>query len=228
MLTSIFRAFRSLARTPGFALVAILTLGLALGAIGTVFAVVNAVLLKPLPYPGSERIIRIVGSQGACTDCPVARPVLFDWQEQTTEAFESLGAFAGTSATLTGGEGAEKLEAYTVTPEFWRVMAVPAQLGRAFTADEDRAARDVVVISNALWQRAFGGARDVIGRKIVLNGEPHEIVGVMPEHFKYPGGDAWLPTQLASATTGRDTNYLSVVARLREGVALEQAERLMA
>src|SRR5215471_4923161 len=115
-MSSLFRALRSLVRTPGFTVVAIMTLALAIASIGSLFAVVNAVLLKPLPFPDAERIIRVVRVQGSCDDCPIARPVLFDWQQQATEVFETLGAFAGANVTLTGDGDAEQLNAYRVTP----------------------------------------------------------------------------------------------------------------
>jgi predicted permease len=227
-MSNLLRALRSLVRSPAFALVSIVTLALAIASIGTLFAVVNAVLLKPLPFPDAERIIRIVRVQGSCTDCPIARPALFDWQQQSTPVFEALGAFSGANVTLTGDGIAEQLAANRVTPEFWDVFKVPPVIGRTFTAAEDRENRAVVVISNAFWQRHFGGSLAVIGKTLTLNGETHEIVGVMPAHFTYPTSDIWLPTQLASATTGRDTNYLSVVARLRESATLEQARDVMA
>ena len=227
MTTTIRRALRMLARTPTFTIVAVLTLALAIGSLATIFSVVNAVLLKPLPYPGAERIIRIVRVQGTCSDCPIARPAFFEWRDQSSEAFEALGAFSGTEATLTGDGEAEQLNASSVTAEFWAIMGVAPLLGRTFTAEEDDEARDVVVISHAFWQRRFAGARDVIGRRIVLNKVATEIVGVMPAEFSYPSNDAWLPAQLATATRGRDTNYLHIVARLREGVELERASALM-
>ena len=227
-MSSLLRALRSLIRTPGFAVVSIVTLALAIASIGTLFAVVDAVLLKPLPFPGAERIIRVVRVQGSCTDCPVSRPTLSDWQQQSTAVFETLGAFTGANATLTGDGAAEKLNAYRVTPEFWEIFKASPLLGRTFTSAEDNENRAVVVISHAFWQRRFGGDVAVVGKRIVLNGEAHEIVGVMPSYFKYPGGDVWLPTQLASATTDRATNYLDVVARLRADVPLEQARQTMA
>jgi predicted permease len=226
-MSSLFRALRSLVRTPGFTVVAIVTLALAIASIGSLFAVVNAVLLKPLPFPDAERIIRVVRVQGSCTDCPISRPGLFDWQKQATDVFEALGAFAGANETLTGDGDAEQLTAYRVTPEFWDVMKVAPVIGRTFTATEDRENRALAVISHGFWQRRFGGDLGVIGKRMLLNGEAHEIVGVMPAHFTYPGGDVWLPTQLASATTDRDSNYLSVLARLRPGTTLDQAREIM-
>jgi predicted permease len=228
MMASLLRALRSLLRTPGFAAVSIVTLALAIASIGTLFAVVDAVLLKPLPYPGAERIIRILRDQGTCTDCPISRPALFEWQQQSGDVFEALGAFTGMNATMTGDGTAEQLSASRVTPEFWDVFKVPPLLGRTFTAAEDKENRAVAVISYGLWQRRFGGDPAVIGWKFTLNGESEEIVGVMPKGFAYPTADAWLPTQLASATTDRATAYLNVIARLRAGVPLDRARQTMA
>jgi putative ABC transport system permease protein len=226
-MSSLLRALRSLSRTPGFAVVSVVTLALAIASIGTLFAVVDAVLLKPLPFPDAQRIIRVVRVQGSCSDCPIARPALFDWQQHSGDVFETVGAFAGADITLTGDGAAEKLSAYRVTPEFWDVFKVPPLIGRTFTAAEDKENRALVVISHGFWQRHFGGDVAAVGNSILLNGEPHQIVGVMPVHFTYPGGDVLLPTQLASATTGRDTNYLSVVARLRADATLERARAVM-
>ena len=227
-MSSLLRALRSLRRNPGFTAIAIVTLALAIASIGTLFAVVDAVLLKPLPFPDAERIIRIVRVQGSCGDCPIARPALFDWQQQSTEVFEALGAFTGANVTMTGEGDAEQLVANRVTPEFWDVFKVSPVIGRTFSAEEDRENRALAVISHGFWQRRFGGSLAVVGKTIRLNGEAHEIVGVMPASFTYPTSDIWLPTQLASATTNRGSNYLSVVARLRPGATLEQAHQVMA
>src|SRR5689334_17878960 len=125
LMSSLLRALRSLARTPGFAVVAVVTLSLAIASIATLFAVVDAVLLKPLPYPGAERILRIVRDQGSCTDCPISRPALIEWQQQSSGVFEALSAFTGINATMTGQGTAEQLSASRVTPEFWDVFKVP-------------------------------------------------------------------------------------------------------
>jgi len=227
-MSTLLRALRSLARTPGFAAITIVTLALAIASIGTLFAVVDAVLLKPLPFPAAERIIRVMRTQGSCIDCPIARQALTDWQEQSTSVFEAVGGFFGASVTLTGDGAAEKLEGSRVTPEFWDVFKVPALIGRTFTAAEDKENRALVVISHAFWQRHFGGNVAVIGKTIMLSGQSHEIVGVMPAYLTYPAADVWLPAQLASATTGRDTNYVAVVARLRQDATLDRAREVMA
>ncbi|HKE46796.1 MAG TPA: ABC transporter permease [Rhodanobacteraceae bacterium] len=228
-MSSLLRALRSLVRTPGFAVVSIVTLALAIASIGTLFAVVDAVLLKPLPFPEAERIIRIVRVQGSCTDCPISRAALTEWQQQSADAFAPLGAFTGMNATLTGDGAAEQLSASRVTPEFWDVFKVTPLLGRTFTADDDQQNRAVAVISYAFWQRRFAGDPAVVGKTFTLNGESQQIVGVMPKGFAYPTADAWVPgATLLSASTDRDTAYLNVIARLKMGVSLDQARQTMA
>ncbi|HEX5124048.1 MAG TPA: ABC transporter permease [Rhodanobacteraceae bacterium] len=227
-MSSLFRAIRSLARTPGFAAVAVVTLALAIASIATLFTVVDAVLLKPLPFPEADRIIRVVRTQGSCTDCPISRLALFEWQQQSTDAFSAVSAFTGMNATLTGDGIAEQLSASRVTPSFWDVFKVAPLLGRTFTTEEDDQNRAVAVISYGFWQRRFGGDPAAIGRKFTLNGETEEIVGVMPKGFAYPTADAWLPAQLASATTDRSTAYLNVIARLRPGATIDEARQTMA
>jgi predicted permease len=229
-MSSLYRAIRSLARTPWFAAVVVFTLALALASIATLFTVVDAVLLKPLPFPEAERIIRVVRVQGSCTDCPISRPALEEWQQQSSDVFASLGGFTGMNATLTGDGAAEQLSASRVTPEFWDVFKVTPVLGRTFTAAEDREHRTVAVISYGFWQRRFAGDPAVIGKTFTLNGESQQIVGVMPKGFAYPTADAWLPgaTTLAGASTDRDTAYLNVIGRLRAGTSLDQARQAMA
>lgn len=227
MFTEAKRALRSLGRAPGFAVVAVVTMALAIGSIATIFALVNAVLLKPLPIPGGERVMRIVRVQPPCTDCPISRPALFDWQQGGTEVFEALGGFFGASVTLTGEGDAERLSARRVTPEVWRALAVTPMLGRYFDDEDERQSRNVVVVSHGFWRTRLGAAPNVIGRQLLLNGVPHEVVGVMPAHFTYPGGELWLPTHLPAAATTRGSNYLSVLARLRESVSLERADAVM-
>lgn len=227
MLTEARRALRSLGRAPGFAFVAVATMALAIGSIGTIFALVNAVLLKPLPIPGGERVVRIVRVQPPCGDCPISRPALFDWQEGSTEVFETLGGFFDTSVTLTGEGDAERLSAYRVTPEVWRALAVAPILGRYFDDEDERDSRNVVVVSHGFWRTRLGAAPTAIGHELLLDGVPHEVVGVMPAHFTYPGGELWLPTHLPAVPSPRGNNYLSVLARLREGVPLERADAVM-
>ncbi len=224
LATDLRLALRSLLRQPVFLLVAVFTLALGVGSVSAIFSVVNGVLLTPLPYPDAERIIRINRVQGNWSG-PISAPLLDDWRTATAEQFSALGAYVGVTINLTGDGEARRLSANRVTPEFWDVMALPAQLGRYFTAEEDRALERVVVISHALWQERFAGKPDAVGRDVVLNGEAHRIVGITPASFRYPGStEVYLPTHLGATTQGRGNNSLFVLGRLAPGASLTQAE----
>ncbi len=220
-------ALRSLLRQPGFLAVAVLTLALGVGSVSAIYSVVNGVLLQPLPYPESERIIRINRVQPPFGG-PISHQLLADWREASRAQFSALGAFTGTVATLTGDGEAERLSGYRVTPEFWDVMALAPQRGRYFGADEEHSNERVVVLSHALWQRRFGGADDVVGRDIRLNGEPHRVVGITPPAFRYPGQtELYLPTYTPASTSPRGNNSYLVIGRLAPGVSLQQADDVL-
>lgn len=221
-------AWRSLLRQPGFLAVAVLTLALGVGSVSAIYSVVDGVLLKPLPYPQAERIIRVSRVQGQWSG-PVSGPVLQDWQAGTEGVFASLGAFTETTINLTGDGDAERLAGYQVTPEFWDAMGLAPQLGRYFGSTEERADERVVVLSHGLWQRRFGGDPGVVGRDITLNGEGYRVVGVAPDAFRYPAAtQVYLPTWLPSSQRPRGSNFLFVLGRLQPGATLEQAEAALA
>lgn len=228
MLSDVHLAMRALMGRPGFFAACVLTLALGVGSVSAIYSVVSGTLLKPLPYPEAERIVRINRTQGQFGG-PVSGPVLDDWRGATDGVFASLGGFTSATVNLTGNGDAARLGAYRVTPQFWDVMALPAALGRYFTAAEDAVAERVVVLNHRLWSGRFGADPAVIGRDILLNGEQHRVVGVTPEAFRYPGSaEVYLPTYLGAGTPNRGSNFLFVVARLRPGASLEQAEAALA
>jgi putative ABC transport system permease protein len=221
-------AWRSMANRPGFFALCILTLALGVGSVAAIYSVVNGVLLKPLPYPEADRIVRINRTQGQFGG-PVSGPVLEDWRAATDGVFGAMGAFTSSTVNLTGDGDAERLGAYQVTPGFWDVMALQAEVGRYFTAAEDAADERVAVLSHELWTSRFGADPGVVGRDILLNGEAHRVVGVTPAAFRYPGSaQVYVPTYLAARTQNRGSNFLFIVARLRPGASLEQAGAILA
>lgn len=221
-------AWRSLLRQPGFLAIAVFTLALGVGSVSAVYSVVNGVLLQPLPYPQAERILRLNRDQPPYGG-PVARPVLEDWRAATQGLLSDVGAFHQATLNLTGEGEAERLSAQRVTPEFWQVMGLAPLHGRWFGAEEERSGERVVVLAHAFWQRRFGGDAGVVGRDIVLNGEPHRVLAVAPPRFLYPGStQVYVPTYLPLASTGRDSNYLFVIGRLAPGAAIEQVEQALA
>jgi len=235
MLDAVMRdlrqALRSLRATPGFVLIAVLTLGIGIGSVGAVYSVVSGTLLKPLPYPDADRIVRIhrENREKPTFGGPVSQPLLDAWRSGTHEAFAAFGAFAGATANFRAGDApAERLVAYRVTPDFWRVMALAPQVGRYFGEAEEASGEAVVVLGHGFWQKRFGGRADIVGREVLLNGVAHRVVGVTASAFRYPGTvDVYVPTHLVASAADADSSYLSVIARLAPGVTLAQARAAM-
>ncbi|MGE0453429.1 MAG: ABC transporter permease [Vicinamibacteria bacterium] len=222
-------ALRQLARTPAFTAVAILTVAVGIGATSAMFSVVNGVLLRPLPYPEPDGLVRVHEVVPQYGRFSVAPGTFLDWRQQST-VFESLAAYTGSSVTFTGGDGPERLPTAAVSAELFDVLRVRPALGRAFTKEEDAPGADcVVVLSHGTWQRRFGSDPSVLGRSLTLSGQPCTIVGVMPAGFYFPSRDAelWSPLALDPAKASRGAHYLGVVARTRAGVSVRQAEAEM-
>ena len=233
------------AKAPVFTGIAILTLALCIGASGTVFSVVNALLVKPLPYPHSERIVapwRLAppGVNLGYSEIPWGLKS-FRLMAQSAKTFETLGAFKSDSFNLTGAGEPALLEGIRASTGFFAALGVAPILGRIFTAAEDRPGREYeVILSHALWQERFGGNASVLGRSIDLNGSAYTVVGVMPAGFAFPrseempGGfdfprqaQLWVPLALPAAPRPNDPDDLAVVGRLRPGNTLTQAQAEM-
>lgn len=226
-LNDLRHGLRSLRGCPGFSLTAILTLMLGIGMVAAIFTVYDAVLLKPLPFAQSERIVRLVRDQPPVSG-PISAPALREWQEKSTSAFDAFGAFVTQTFNLTGGDAAERVQGYAVTPGFWNVLSQPLALGRAFGEEEERTNQHVVVLSDALWRNRYGADPAIVGRDIDLNGERWRVIGVTAPGMTYPD-DArlWVPTFLPASGGERGSNSLSVLARLAPGVSLAQASEVM-
>lgn len=240
---------RMLARNPGFTVVAILTLAIGIGGTTAIFSFVNAVLVRPLPYPDSGRLALVAGANadGSASDVTSVTPGDFlDWRAQNSTV-EHMAAFSGATFSLTGAGEPERLSGATVTSDFFRTLGVAPILGRVFSGDNDagvaavgeytwgQALGDVVVISERLWRRRFGSNPDIIGRPMTLDGRPFTVVGVMPadftfplDLFRFPGGRAWQPPDIwavAILERGyRNNSVLQVVARLKREATFELAQ----
>ncbi|HLM58558.1 MAG TPA: ABC transporter permease [Pyrinomonadaceae bacterium] len=220
---------RVLSRHKGFTAVAVLTLALGIGANTAIFSLVNAVLLRPLKYRDPDRLVMVwedMTAIGFPRDTPA--PANFaDWKGQN-QSFEDMAALAMRSYDLTGDGEPERLSAYGVTANFFPLLGVGPQLGRTFLPEEDAPGADkVAVISQGLWRRRFGGDPQIVGRDILLNGEKHAVVGVMPQGFQFAlaGVEVWTPLALTPELAAeRGNHYLQVVARLKPGVTAERAD----
>src|SRR6266404_3908182 len=227
-------ALRGLIKNPAFSAVAIITLALGIGANTAIFSIVNAVLLRPLPYPGADRIMVLNESSGPGQDYSVALPDYFDWRNDN-KVFEHLACTHKESRNLSGipGREAERVSCNSVTGNFFDVIGLPAEIGRPFSEDEDKAGGPpVVIISDRLWQRAFNRDPDAIGRSINLHDQSYTIVGVMPPQMTSPQDtEAWFSLGRRSnnpAWMDRSHHPMMFVwGRLETGVTVEQARTEM-
>jgi len=196
-------AFRMLRKQPGFSAIAILTLALGIGANTAIFSIVNAVLLRPLPYPNADRIMVLNESSGPGQDYSVALPDYFDWRNDNT-VFEHLAATHKESRNLSGipGRDPERVSCASVTRNFFNIVGLPPEIGRTFGEDEDKVgAPPVVVISDRLWRRIFNADPGVLGRSITLHDQNYTVIGVMPPGFDLPySAEVWVPMQIAIRT----------------------------
>ena len=219
---------RSFLKRPGFLVIAISTLALGIGATTAMFTVVNSVLLRPLHFPEPERIVLFQGvnPRQGITDSNMSIPDITDWQQQS-QSFEQIAGFASGGVILSTGDEVERVRTTAVSAEFFPLFKTNPISGRVLQPDDMQEGRDaVIVISHALWQRRFGGAADVIDRKITLNGQPATIVGIMPAGFTYPNDcEVWVP--LERTKERRDNRFVEVVSRLKPNVSLAQAQTEM-
>ncbi|MGH7614215.1 MAG: ABC transporter permease, partial [Gemmatimonadales bacterium] len=226
LLQDLRYAMRTLVKSPGFTVVAVLTLGLGIGANAQVFTSVNALLLRPYPYrdPGSLVAVRTEKPSDGITADEVSYPNFVDWRAES-RSFEDLAAHSGRTLNVAGGDEPELVRGEQISAGMFRLLGVTPSLGRDFLeADGQPGAPRVVLLSHSLWQRRFGGDQRILGQAIQLNGVPTTVVGVMSQGFGFPGSrELWVPLQLDPAS-GRGNQWLEVVGRLRPGATPAQAQ----
>jgi putative ABC transport system permease protein len=220
--------FRMLRRNPGFTAIAVVSLALGIGANTAIFSVVNAVLLKGLPFIDPERLVMVwedASFAGFPRNTPA--PANYDDWKSRSDVFEDMAALSERSFNLTGDGEPERIVAYAATGSFFSLLGVEPVLGRTILPDDDSPeANKVVVLSHRLWQQRYGGDESIIGRDVLLSGEKYTIVGVMPARFQFLGSyiTAWIPMAFTpSQLAQRGNHYLEVVARMKAGVSPEQA-----
>ena len=227
-------ALRVLAKNPAFTFIAVIALALGIGANSAIFSVVDAVLLRPLPFKHPEQLA-MVWENAAHMGFPRNTPSpanFLDWRKQT-QSFTGMAAMAERSFNLTGVGEPERLEGRRVSANLFELLGVPALLGRTFGPDDDRPGTHVVLLSYSLWQRRFGSDPAVIGRALTLNGESYTVVGVMPQLTQLPGYEnvndqLWVPIAFPSEEAAqRGNHFLEVIARRKPVVTLKQAQAEM-
>jgi len=232
MLTDLKYAVRMLAKTPTFAIVAVLTLALGIGANSAIFSVVDTVLLRPLPFKDPDRIVMawaryVNDSEGRGVH---SFPDYADLRDQS-HSFSAMASYTRTAGTLAHADDAKALEGVAITPEIFNVLGVAPLLGRGFTQEEANNEADrVVVLTYPLWKSAFGGDPKILGQQITISARTHTVIGVMPPGWKFPIEDEHIeyvvPLQylVPTALTNRGSHFLSVVGRLKPGAQINQAE----
>ena len=226
-------ALRQIRRNPAFSAIAIATLALGIGANTAMFSAVDAVLLRPLPYHDAGRLV-MVWDDVRRTDSAKFFTTPAEWREwrRLNTVFTDIAATDPGRVTLSGEGEPEELQGRRVTGNLWTVLGAQPLLGRVFTEAEDTRGVRLAVISHGLWQRRFGGSRDVLGRKVTLNDAPYEVIGVMPREFYFMPArdvDIWTPTSLSAEHLTRFYWHdVLCVARLKPGVTLHQAREAMA
>ena len=217
---------RMLWKSPGFTIVAVLTLALGIGANTAIFSVVNGVLLRPLPFRDPSRLV-LIAEKSSFPIISTSYENYLDWRDQS-HSFESMEATRGSSITLTGAGEPERLNVRMATAGLFSMLGINAQIGRTFLAEEDRAGgTPVALLSYGLWQRRFGGSADIIGKTVNLDLQPYTVVGILPSGFQIlQPADLYLPFTPWAKTLPADRNWhpgIIPLARLKQGVSKEQA-----
>jgi putative ABC transport system permease protein len=234
MLTDLKYAFRMLVKAPVFAVIAILTLALGIGANSAIFSVIDTVLLRPLPFKNPDEIVNIWGrypdDNGKVRTNVHSYPDYLDLRDQS-QTIAAMAAYTRTGGTLSLSEDAKALEGIAITPEVFDVLGVQPMLGRGFTKEDAKNDADrVVVLTYPLWKSEFGSDPKIIGQKITLSARPHTVIGVMPPGWKFPVEDEHIEYALPLEYLGqqilgnRGSHFLTIVGRLKPGVAIRTAE----
>jgi putative ABC transport system permease protein len=229
-------ALRQLRKNPGFAAVAVITLALGIGANTAVFSVVDAVMLRPLPYYQPEQLVEAVSVRlNNPVGTAVCYPDFFDWRNQN-HTLEHLVSYHDSGFTLTGLDRPVQLEGEVVSWDFLPALGVQPELGRGFTPDEEKTGTRVILISHALWNSQFGGDKSIVGRAVRLSGELYTVIGVMPRSFRFPltrpSNSLWTtlavdddPGDPHSNLKERGAHFLNVFGRLRPGTSVARADQ---
>ena len=232
MINDLKYAARMLVKTPAFTIIAVVTLALGIGANSAIFSVVDTVLLRPLPFKNPHELVMIWGTS---TKEPEARmtgsfPDFYDLRDQS-QSFTAMAAFAPASGVLSAAGQAQEINGVAVAGDLLGTLGTAPMLGRGFTPEETKAGGPlVVVLAHSLWQRAFGGDRNIIGREVTLSGRTHSVIGVMPPGWKFPVNVerseyiSALEPLVANQVTARGSHFLRFIGRIKPGLTMQQAQ----
>src|ERR1051325_3546317 len=224
-------AVRVLFKSRGLTMIALLTLALGIGVNSAIFSVVNAIVLRPLPYPDSDRLMVIWGNlhKTGLEEIEISALEFKDFQQQC-QAFDQIAAYTTQGLNLTGVDQPERLRGAAISANLFPTLGIQPRVGRNFAPEEDRYGNDTrVILSHSLWQRRFAGDSSVVNKTIQLDGRTVVVVGVMPADFHFPDRDteAWIPLAFSPdllEENNRGSHFLNVIARLKPGVTQAQAQ----
>lgn len=220
-------AARVLRQAPGFAAIAITVLALGIGANSAIFSLVEAALLRPLPYANPGALVRLYEKPPQFDRNAVSPLNFLDWSEQN-HVFSAMAAVSGDSKTLVAPDGAEKIPGQSVTRQFFDVLGVAPIAGRTFSAEDEKPGNRIVVLSERMWRGRFGARREVVGSVITFDGQPYRVIGVMPASFEILARvDFWSLFVVKRSPEQRQMHYLRVLGRLKDDVRIEQAQAAM-
>jgi predicted permease len=227
LLQDVRFALRLLTRRPGFTIIAVLSLALGIGANTAIFSVIDAVLLRPLPYADADRLVNMYETAPQMERGSVSAPDYLDWQVQS-QTFSRLAAYVSADMNLQNTAAPERLAALKTSSNLFSLLGVKPLLGRAFTAGEDGPnASHVIVVSEGLWRRYFGADPKLVGRTLTLDSDSYTVIGVMPQQFRFPASaatDVWIPLQMRPTLVAqRGSRSLHVIGRLKSGEDLNTA-----
>ena len=229
LLQDLRYGLRTLAKNPGFTAVAAVTLALGIGANTAMFSVVNAALLRSLPYENPDRLVYVWSAEKArgINQSTVSIPDLHDWRGQN-RVFDGMTGWWSGTYNLSGGDEPQQVDGWTVSPNFFEVLGAKPALGRTFAPGEEQGRKGrVVVLSHAIWLGSFGGNPGILGKTITLDGQSHTVLGVMPAEFSSPFPDVqlWVPWPFrAESSAPRGARFMRVIARLKPGETIERAQ----
>ena len=229
LLRDLRHAARALRHTPGFTIVAVLTLAIGIGANTAIFSFLDALLLKPLPYEGADRIVRVMEKPPRGERNGISTLNFLDWQNDNT-VFDFMSAQSGDAVTLTGGTEPVQLRSGRVSADYFKIFGIEPALGRTFLPGEDQLGKhQVAVLSHSLWVTQFGADPAIVNRTVLLNNEPHTVIGVLPQGSAFDRAfvQLWRPLAFQPSNMTRDFHWLTSFARLKDGVTLEQAQASM-
>ncbi len=216
-------AARTIAHSRFVSALAVTAFALGIGVTTAVFSIFNSVLLEPLPYPESDRIVAVYGTQPACPTCPASFPKYWDWKTRN-HVFAAMGGATGASFVMTGNGEPARVMAAPTTASFNDVFRVRPEIGRWYTEQEDQfGGPKVVVLTHGFWVKYFAADPRVLGRTVTFDGEPYQVIGVMPETLRFWTAEVFVPLQRKLDPANRGSHFLATFARLKDGVTLERA-----